>query len=139
MNPSTPAEPLDQRGLPIGYPYKPDWEVTPRETKAMLMARQQNTPGSEFTLLDCRLPEEFQLARINGSVLIPLQELEKRTDELEGDDGEKDRPIVVLCHHGRRSLRATGALRAMGFTNVRSMAGGIDLWSIDIDRAVQRY
>lgn len=133
---STPAiPPLDARGLPLGYPFKPDWEITPRETQ-----RQRATaPADSFILLDCRRPEEWQATRIPGSRHIPMGEIERRADELESDDGSRNTPIVVHCHHGVRSLKVTAALRAMGFRNARSMAGGIDLWSIDIDPSVARY
>lgn len=132
--PNHASVPLDQHGLPHGYPYKPEWEVTPRETHVAMRAE-----STRLVLLDCRRPDEHQVARIEGSVLIPLSELEKRADELEDDDGSRSQPIIVHCHHGQRSLRATSTLRALGFTNVRSMAGGIDLWSIDIDPRVPRY
>jgi rhodanese-related sulfurtransferase len=129
-----PTPPLDARGLPVGYPFKPDWEITPRDTREQLRASADRP-----LLLDCRKPEEYRTARIEGAVLIPMSEIEKRVDELESDDGSRDRPIIVHCHHGARSLRVTAALRAMGFPNVRSMAGGIDIWSIDIDESVPRY
>ncbi|MCC6321661.1 MAG: rhodanese-like domain-containing protein [Phycisphaerales bacterium] len=90
-------------------------------------------------LLDCREPDEFALCRIEGAVLVPLGQIEQRAEELEADDGSRSREIVVYCHHGRRSVRAATTLRALGFTNVRSMAGGIDVWSIDVDSAVARY
>lgn len=125
---------LDARGLPLGYAFKPEWEITPRETKKLLDAKADG-----FVLLDCRRPEEWQATRIAGAVHIPMNEIERRADELETEEGGKDRPIVVHCHHGVRSMKVTGALRAMGFTNVRSMAGGIDLWSVDVDPAVKRY
>jgi rhodanese-related sulfurtransferase len=130
----SPVPPLDSRGLPIGYPFKPEWEVTPRETKKSLA-----DPAAAPILLDCRKPEEWQTTHIDGAVLIPMAEIEKRAEELETDDGARDGPIIVHCHHGVRSMRVTAALRAMGFSNVRSMAGGIDLWSIDIDPCVRRY
>ena len=47
--------------------------------------------------------------------------------------------VIVYCHHGRRSLQTAATLRGMGYTNVLSMAGGIDLWSIDVDPGVARY
>jgi rhodanese-related sulfurtransferase len=125
---------LDARGLPMGYAFKGDWEITPRETKKLLDAG-----GEGFVLLDCRRLDEWQLTRIEGAVHVPMDQIEKRADELETEDGRKDRAIVVHCHHGMRSLKVTGALRAMGFTNVRSMAGGIDLWSVSVDGGVKRY
>lgn len=131
---NSPTPPLDSRGLPTGYPFKPDWEITPRDTHALMQANTQ-----DLILLDCRRPDEYALTHIAGSLLIPMNELERRLDELESDTGSKDRPIVVHCHHGMRSLRVTNTLRAHGFTNVRSMAGGIDLWSLGVDPAVARY
>jgi rhodanese-related sulfurtransferase len=135
--PSTPPPPppLDARGLPVGYPFKPDWEVTPRDTRSAMRAGEADRP----VLLDCRRPDEWDRARIEGAVLIPMADVERRADELETDDGRRDRPIIVHCHHGARSLRVAATLRALGFTDVRSMAGGIDLWSIDIDPRVPRY
>jgi rhodanese-related sulfurtransferase len=133
-NVPSPSAPLDQRGLPAGYPFKPHWETTPRETRAAL-----SDPASKPILLDCRRPEEWQAGHINGATHIPMSEIERRLDELETDDGERGTPIIVHCHHGARSLKVTAALRAHGFTNVQSMAGGIDLWSIDIDPGIPRY
>ena len=124
--------------LPAGYAFKPDWEVTPLQT------REKMTAEPAVLLLDCRRPEEFQAARINGAVLVPMSEIEQRADELIADDGPaaglgKDRPIIVHCHHGMRSLRVTATLRGLGFTNVKSMAGGIDQWSVAVDPSVPRY
>lgn len=127
-------DPIDPAtGLPVGYPFKPEWEFTPRQTQAAL--KSTNAP----LLLDCRRPEEWAFNKISGATHIPMNEIEKRADELETEDGSRSQPIVVYCHHGRRSLMVTTQLRAMGFSNVKSMAGGIDLWSIDIDRSIPRY
>lgn len=94
-------------------------------------------PGRDDPLLlDCRTHAEHAWASIDGSVLIPMDELGDRLDEL---DGWRDRPIVVYCHHGRRSLIVTRALRRAGFADVRSMAGGIEAWSQRIDPDVPRY
>lgn len=139
--PTNPPVSLDARGLPKGYPFKPDWEITPRDVRERMRAGGAGGAGGGggLILLDCRRPDEWEAARIEGAVLIPMQEIEQRADELENDDGGRDRPIVVHCHHGVRSLRVTAALRALGFTDVRSMAGGIDLWSMDVDTRVPRY
>lgn len=127
---------LDQHGLPVGYPFRPEWEVTPRQTaEAMKPAAGVSPP----LLLDCRRPEEWQHCRIEGATLFPMQTVTQQADEVEEAAGGKNRPIIVYCHHGQRSLRVTATLRGMGFTDVRSMAGGIDLWSVDIDAAVPRY
>ena len=121
---------LGESGLPQGYAYRDDWEITPRQVKAMLDA------GEDFLLLDCRTHGEHRTARIEGATLLPLQEIESRFGELAS---HTDKQVVVFCHHGMRSLRMTMMLRQNGFHDVRSMAGGIDTWSQDIDPMVPRY
>jgi len=121
---------LDARGLPEGYPFNPEWEVSPRELRDLLQA-----PDAPL-VLDVRTEQERAIACIAGSVLVPLAELESRIEELRAHE---DRPIVTQCHHGVRSLRAAAALRRAGFEQVRSLAGGIHLWSVDIDPSVPIY
>ncbi|MGP1308623.1 MAG: rhodanese-like domain-containing protein [Phycisphaerales bacterium] len=120
---------LDDRGLPPDWQFQDNWEITPRDAHAALDA------GAPL-LLDVRLPHEIETASVDGATVIPLQELPSRLDEL---DAHRERPIITMCHHGRRSLRAASILRNAGFSDVRSMAGGIDLWAIDIDPSVPRY
>lgn len=84
-------------------------------------------------LLDVREPEEHELARLEGGVLIPLGELGARLSEL-----PSDRPIVVMCHHGVRSAHAVHHLRAAGF-DALNLSGGIDAWSLEIDNKIKRY
>lgn len=127
---------LDARGLPPGYPFRADDEISPREA---LSARDQ---GAVF--VDVRTQSEFDICRIDapkgGRVLLPLQSLEARIDDLKAAvDDRLETPIVVYCHHGRRSLTATFMLRAAGFSNARSLAGGIDLWSRAVDPGVPTY
>ena len=92
--------------------------------------------AGEIQLLDCREPLEFQTARIEGAPLIPMREIPARISELEP---QKTGRIVVHCHHGGRSLRVAHWLRQHGFEKARSMAGGIDQWSLEIDPSVPRY
>jgi rhodanese-related sulfurtransferase len=130
-----PVPKLDEHGLPLGHARREGQEVTPRETRRLL-----EDPGSGLLLIDCRTPEEHHIARIQGAVLIPLTELEGRLDEIRDELEENpSRPVVVHCHHGMRSLRAVSVLQARGVPQARSMAGGIDLWSVDIDPSVPRY
>jgi rhodanese-related sulfurtransferase len=109
-------------------------EVAPREVGLAL----RSAPAAEIRplILDVRTPEEWDTAHIPGSVLIPLHELQARADEIEA---EKDAPIAVVCHHGARSLKGALILQALGFANARSVVGGIDLWSLDVDPAIPRY
>ena len=103
-------------------------EITPEEV------RELRDAGEPFTLLDVREPWELQTARISGSTNIVMNEIPARVAEL-----ERNAPIVVICHHGVRSLNVTAWLRRQGFTNVRSMRGGIDAWSRSIDPNVPVY
>ena len=123
-------QPIDDHGLPVGYPFNPDWEVTPREY------RRRRDAGERIVLVDCRTAAERDLARIEGAVHLPMHDLAR---QLEGLREHESTPIVVHCHHGARSLQVTAALRQAGFDDVRSMAGGIHLWSLDIDPSVAVY
>lgn len=130
---TTPAPDPDHTGLPRGYPFKPDWEVAPRDLKRMLDRR------SDVFLLDCRTDEEWRAARIDAAVHIPMDQIPVRTDELEQDAGGRDALIAVICHHGMRSLKVAAILRSRGFNRAYSLAGGIDAWSTTIDPTIPRY
>jgi len=104
--------------------------ISPRELASKL---QSATPPR---LLDVRQPEEHQIAALPESRLIPLGELMERSHEL---TDWADRDVVVYCHHGVRSLQAVGLLRQAGFRNVRSLSGGIEGWSVEVDSTVPRY
>ncbi len=86
------------------------------------------------TVVDVREPWEAEIARIEGARLVPLGEFAARAGEL-----PRDTPILVLCHHGGRSMQATQWLRRNGYDKVSNVAGGIDAWSREIDPAVPRY
>ncbi|MBD3618302.1 MAG: sulfurtransferase [Chromatiales bacterium] len=85
-------------------------------------------------LLDVREPWEFELARIEGSQLLPLGQVPVRLDEL-----DPARETVVICHHGVRSMQAAFFLQSRGFKNVINLAGGIDAWSREVDPKVPVY
>lgn len=91
----------------------------------------------ETLLLDCRRDDELAVASIDGAAHVTLHEIPQRADEIrEMADG---REVIVFCHHGRRSMRATRLLREAGLENTLSMAGGIERWSLEIDPEVPRY
>jgi len=86
-------------------------------------------------LLDVREPWEYDIAHIEGSTLIPMNEIPGRAfNEL-----DEEANILVLCHHGARSLSVANWLRGQGFEKAQSVAGGIDAWSRSIDPHVPRY
>ncbi len=92
--------------------------------------------GEKILLVDVRQPEEYALAKIAGSTLIPLPELMSRVGEVEPEDGTS---IVVYCHHGVRSVTGAAILERAGNASVFSLAGGIDAWSCQVDATVPRY
>lgn len=90
--------------------------------------------GDEFVLLDVREPWEFEAAQLPNAVLVPLSTLPSAVNSL-----DPDREYVVYCHHGMRSSMAANWLKAQGFQHVSNMTGGIDAWSINVDRSVPQY
>jgi adenylyltransferase/sulfurtransferase len=106
----------------------PATDITPRELKARLDAG-----GAPF-VLDVREPQEYQINRIPGSVLIPLGELPGRVGEL-----DPNAEIVTQCKMGGRSAKAAAFLRERGFTNVRNLTGGILAWIDQVDPSQPKY
>lgn len=106
-------------------------EISVADTKAILDQNQ------DVLLLDVRRKVEFDYAKIEGAVLVPLQELPDRIEEVR--NAAAGRAIITVCHHGQRSMQAANFLQENELNNVRSMAGGIDVWSVEIDQAVPRY
>lgn len=84
-------------------------------------ARQLVDGGA--VLLDVRTPEEFAGGHIDGAINIPVQELDRRLDDV----GARDRPVVVYCRSGMRSARAKATLKDAGFSAVHDL-GGIGRW-----------
>jgi sulfur-carrier protein adenylyltransferase/sulfurtransferase len=105
-----------------------EWEIPPRTL------RERLGKGEEIVVLDVRNPEETQISRIEGSILIPLGELPERVAELSTAD-----QIVVYCRVGGRSAKAVELLRSVGFRKVKSLAGGINAWADEVDPAMSKY
>jgi adenylyltransferase/sulfurtransferase len=90
--------------------------------------------GEDLVILDVREPQEFQICRIPGSILIPLGDLPKRVQEL-----DPDRDMVVHCKSGVRSAKAVAFLRGAGFARVANLKGGILAWIDQVDRTLPKY
>ena len=103
-------------------------EITPRELKDLL-AR-----NDKVLLVDVREPWEYEATHIEGSVLIPLGQIPSTLPRLENAE-----QLVLFCHHGMRSLDAAAWLRTQGVEGAKSMSGGIERWSTEIDPSVPRY
>lgn len=106
-----------------------DYEITAEQVKAKLDG------GDNFLLLDVREPWEFETARIEGAKLMPMGDVPSRAHQELDPEGA----IVVLCHHGVRSMNVTAWLRQQGFEKAQSMHGGIDAWSRTVDPKVPMY
>lgn len=102
-------------------------EISVHELKALREA------GVNFFLLDVRNPEEYQHCNLGG-YLIPFSELISRIDEL-----SPEQHIIIHCHAGGRSRRATEFLINQGFKKVSNLRGGITAWANEIDPSLPRY
>jgi adenylyltransferase/sulfurtransferase len=110
-------------------PTSSDRDITVEELRRKLDAKE---PG--LFVLDVREPQEYQICRIDGAVLIPLGEVPRRVGELDAN-----REIVVQCKVGARSAKAAEFLRASGFPNVKNLTGGILAWIDRIDPSLPKY
>jgi rhodanese-related sulfurtransferase len=105
-----------------------DLEITPQEVKSRL------DRGEKLLLVDVREPWEHAQCRIEGAELIPMGTIPANVQKLDSDED-----VIFYCHHGMRSLDVANWLRAQGVARAKSMAGGIDRWSAEIDAKVPRY
>ncbi len=90
--------------------------------------------GEDFRILDIREPWETEICGFDDSLEISMRTLPARLDEL-----PRDKPLVVICHHGVRSLHATQWLRHVGMRNAINLQGGIDAWARQIDLRCPTY
>jgi rhodanese-related sulfurtransferase len=103
-------------------------EITPAEMKERL------DRGENFLLVDVREPWEYELCRIDGARLIPMGSIPENLQALDVDED-----VVCYCHHGMRSMDVAVWLRGQGVQRAKSLAGGIERWSLEIDPRVPRY
>src|SRR5215467_14595822 len=103
-------------------------EITPAELKRKLDA------GEKLLLIDVREPWEFETCRIEGAQLIPMRTIPANLQSLDVEE-----PVICYCHPGMRSLDVTVWLQKQGVEFARSLAGGIDRWSAEVDPKVPRY
>lgn len=103
-------------------------EITATELKEQLDA------GRDIFILDVRNPMEYEICRLEGSKLIPLDQLLNRMHEL-----DSSREMVVHCRSGARSAQAIRILQQAGFKKLKNLKGGILAWSREVDPSVPTY
>ena len=105
-----------------------DYEISPADAVTLLTENKAR-------FIDVREPWEFATASIAGSVLMPMGDVPARAHQ----ELDPDEHLVILCHHGQRSLSVAAWLRNQGFEQAQSLRGGIDAWSAQVDPSVARY
>jgi adenylyltransferase/sulfurtransferase len=107
-------------------------ELTVEELRELMIL-----PGPRpFRLVDVREEDEFAICRLEWAELIPLGQLSEEAPRRLVD---KDKPVVVYCHHGMRSAHAAQILFCLGYEEVYNLTGGIAAWAERIDRDMARY
>ncbi|MEP4079881.1 rhodanese-like domain-containing protein [Haloferula sp.] len=107
------------------------FELSVKDVEALAPA----IASGELCLVDCREQDEWDFNRITGATLVPLSSFAEAAEQVVN----ANKPTIVYCHHGIRSMRAASWLRSRGLEQSWSMRGGIDAWSDQIDSAVPKY
>jgi adenylyltransferase/sulfurtransferase len=115
-------------GLDPAEALEPSWEIAPVELKEKL------DNGDRPVVVDVRDPHEWSIARLEGALLIPQDELPARMNELDSAD-----EIVLYCRTGARSARALNLLRDAGFRRLKNLRGGINAWARTVDQSLPEY
>jgi rhodanese-related sulfurtransferase len=103
-------------------------EISAAEAAELLKAKSAR-------MVDVREPWEFAKTSIEGSLLMPMGEVPSRANQ----ELDPDERLLVLCHHGVRSMNVTVWMRNQGFEQAQSVRGGIDAWSREVDPQLPRY
>jgi rhodanese-related sulfurtransferase len=116
----------------VGINTAPDldqaWEIQPLELKNAVDS------GRKIKIIDVRQPQEYAIARLENSQLIPLANLEINLHQL-----DRNEEIIVLCRSGIRSAQAVKFLREAGFRHVKNLSGGILAWADEVDHSLVKY
>lgn len=109
-------------------------ELSAQQLKAHLDACQLEPEKPQPLLLDVRQPWEFDICRIENSVLIPMSQIPAKIQEL-----DPERETVVICHHGIRSRSVGNYLEQAGFNNIVNLSGGVAQWARTVDNKMPTY
>jgi len=105
-------------------------QIQPAQLQAWLADAGRQPP----LLLDVRENWEFQTAHIESSTLIPMGQIAARAGEL-----DPEAEVVVICHHGGRSMQVAGFLERQGFSKVYNLTGGVNAWARTVDPSMPTY
>jgi rhodanese-related sulfurtransferase len=105
-------------------------QIQPQQLQEWLADASRHPP----VLLDVREPWEFEVCHLPGSLHMPMSSLASKADELDPDSD-----IVVICHHGARSVQVAAGLARRGFTRLHNLSGGVDAWARQIEPAMATY
>lgn len=105
-----------------------DYEISPADAVQLFKEKQAR-------IIDVREPWEFAATRIEGSIPMPMGDVPARAHQ----ELDPDERLVLVCHHGVRSMNVAVWLRNQGFEQAQSLRGGIDAWSLEVDPSVSRY
>lgn len=105
-----------------------DFEISPADAATLLKEKHAR-------LIDVREPWEHATSNVAGSELMPIGDVAARAHQ----ELDPDERLLVMCHHGVRSMNVTVWLRNQGFENAQSVRGGIEAWSAEVDPKVPRY
>ena len=114
-----------------------DWiadGLSPATTAGSNGEATPSAPHLKPVLLDVREPWEFEQCHLAGSMLMPMQSVPARLNEL-----APDADVVVICHHGARSMQVAMFLERNGFGSIYNLAGGVNAWAHDIDPGMRKY
>ena len=105
-----------------------DYEISPSEAAALVKE-------GKARIVDVREPWEFATAHVAGSLEMPMGDVPSRAHQ----ELDPDERLLVICHHGIRSMNTAVWLRNQGFEQAQSIRGGIDAWTQEVDSTVSRY
>jgi adenylyltransferase/sulfurtransferase len=108
-------------------------EMTVQELKQLL-----DSGAGDVVLLDVRNPHEYEIAKIPGSVLVPLSDIENGPGIAKVKEILNGHRLVVHCKSGMRSVKALGILKQAGIDGI-NLKGGIIAWSQQIDPSLPQY
>ena len=105
-------------------------QISPVQLKAWL----DDAASVKPLLLDVREPHEFSHCHIEGAQLMPMGSVPSRLQEL-----DPELPVVVICHHGMRSMQVAMFLQQQGFGKLYNLGGGVAAWAAQVDPAMPTY